>query len=286
MYENDWQWIRKNWLMILLFLTLWVIVSAGLYQLFFFIPEDSEDDYTGKLTFSSTMGFILIGLCFQVYFKQKKGLMLLKAALQALRYLYPQIRRLHGPYLLERGSVTFPALRNISLYEWDSKKDIALGVVLESQGLLNAFSYENELEMMLKPLDGDEGLYQELRALDCLILRNVEVRIRKEFPREVYFLRLQLLNDFLLATREGKWLVYGAAKGLQSDKVVDRMGQGGHVTPEGKIFAEFFKVVLNMFYLKSKYQGYRIQPVSYNGTAFRDALKKIACENEPIYPLF
>lgn len=255
MGETEWQWLRRNWLRVLLFLTLLVITSAGLYQLSVFIPDYSvdEEEMEGnpRFAFSVLIGFGLTALGFYLYFEQKKKLKLLKDALQVLRYL---------------GHL--PKLRNNSLYpdEFDPSKNIALGLILESRGILHSFGYYDrklDLDKILGKLDENERLYKRLERLDQLILDNLEDRIKQKFPKQVYFLRLRLLRVFRDAEKEGEFLRY--------DKHNFRFGK------EEKILYEFSKKVLNQFY--SYHNDYSPQPVKFDPRVLRKYFSEVGQED-------
>lgn len=288
MEASEWQWLKKNWPSILLFLALFVVISVGLYQFFFFIPVEIEDS-PERFLLSVFVGFGLTGTGYYLHLRQKSNLLLLKHALQVLAYLDPK-----GVDISNRaGGGNARKLRDNSLDQFDVSKDIALGLVLESQGVLYEFStsrgslrgvrisdYNDQRDMLTKiigQLDGDEGLYHKLDYLDHLMLSNLEASLKDEFPKQVYFLRLHLLNNYLLASREGKWLVYGSREGLPNEKVVDCMGREGHVTPEGKAVVQFYKFVLNKFYAGD--QDYHPQPVNLDLNTLREGFAKASQED-------
>lgn len=258
-----WQYLKEHWPRILLFLGLWLILGLGAYQLLFFVSDVGLDEDNPRFYFASSAGLGLAALGFYVYFKQKKDLKLLKDALQVLRYLDPK-----GFYIRDGvGGGHMPKLRDNSLDIFDQNKDIALGLFLETECVLDAFSESNRgivgdsdyndnrgrLAEILGQLDKNQGLYVKIKNLDCLILKNLEDTTKRKFPRQVYFLRLNLLIDFRDACQEGKFLVYGE----HNERFKDNE----------KVLCEFCKKILNQFY--SNYKDYSAQPVEFDLRLFR-----------------
>jgi hypothetical protein len=121
------------------------------------------------------------------------------------------------------------------------------------------------LAEILKKLNERESLFGHLERLDGLILDNIEDWIKQHFPKEVYFLRLHLLDYFMQASNQGKFLVFGTAKGLPSKRAL--IVETKEDDYKGNIAVEFYKVVLNKYY--SEFQDYKIQPSNFNHRLFR-----------------
>jgi hypothetical protein len=301
MTKKEWkeflQWSKKNWSNVLLFLALWLILGLGIYQLLFFVPspmllgidkilssEPSMDENEVRFSISLCVSCGLNALFFYLYFKQKKDLELLKDALRVLTYLDPKgFYHPKGLGLLGGwcGGEYMPRLRDNSLDEFDQNKDIALGLILEADGVLAKFSHSDKgfvgdfdlndnrekIAKIVVKLNKREGLFKQLTILNELILDNIEDWIKQHFPKEVYFLRLNLLNYFIQASDQVKFLVFDKPKGLSNEKILFVETKEGSLDCKDNIVKEFFKVVLNKYY--SKFQDYEMQPVNFDHRLFR-----------------
>jgi hypothetical protein len=262
--KEVWQFLKEHWPRVFLFLGLCLILGLGAYQLLFFVSDfafDEDGEYSPRVTYSIIAGLGLTALGFHVYFKQKKDLKLLKDALQVLRYLDPE-----GFHILDEvGGGCMPKLRNNSLDSVDPNKDIALGLVLESEGALSKSRDDKErLAKILGQLDKSERLYESIKEMDDLILGNLEDRTKRKFPRQVYFLRLNLLTDFRDACQKEKFLIYSEHNEQFKDNE--------------KVLCEFCKKALNQFY--SNYKDYSPQLVDFDLRLFR----KFFSDTEQEYP--
>jgi hypothetical protein len=100
--------------------------------------------------------------------------------------------------------------------------------------------------------------------MDDLILGNLEDRTKRKFPRQVYFLRLNLLTDFRDACQKEKFLIYSEHNEQFKDNE--------------KVLCEFCKKALNQFY--SNYKDYSPQLVDFDLRLFR----KFFSDTEQEYP--
>jgi hypothetical protein len=184
-------------------------MTSGFYQLLFFIPgnrtvvdefgDEAKDN--PRFIFSSMIGFGFVALGFFVHFRQKQNLLLLKHALQILKYkgeLTPTIL----PY--DHRSLD-------NLIDFEPNRNLALGLALDAKGILHSFCYADriaKLAEIVENLDEARGLYHVLQRLDNLILDSLEDRITRKYPRQVYYLRFYLLKDFCEAYVKREFLVY------------------------------------------------------------------------------
>ena len=296
--KEMWQLLKGHWPKVLLFLAIWLILGLGVYQLLFFIPhsilfgigqlsssEPTLDENGVKFSISLWVSCGLNALFFYLFFKQKKDLALLKDALRVLTYLDP--KGFYHPKGLCLsgwcGGEYMPVLRDNSLDEFDPNKDIVLGLILEADGVLAKFSrsdkgfgglgdsdFNDNREKIAKivvKLNKREWLFEQLTKLNMLILDNIEDWIKQHFSKEVYFLRLNLLDYFIRASDQGKYLVYDKQEGLPNDKAMivkskDVFSVSGENSP-----VEFYKLILNKYY--SRYKEFQAQPVNFDHRLFR-----------------
>ncbi len=256
MNKEDWKQLKKNIPNIVLFIFVCIIVCSGIHGLLFFVSEsgiDTEgDDTNPRFSASLWVGFVLTALGFYLYFDKKKKLTTLKDSLKILRHLY--------------GKDLWSNLHPLD--EFDPDKDLVLGLILESQGIAERYnSNRYELAKILK-LDGDESWYEELKELDELILDNIEEWIKQHFPKKVYFIRLRLLDDYIQATEQGKYLVYDKSEGLPSEKVMIVKSEEELLASEEDIPSEFYKMILNKYHSKYK-DVYPPQPFNFDHRLFR-----------------
>lgn len=279
--KEAWQYLKEYWPRIILFLGLYLILGLGAYQLLFFVSDVGGDEMSPRAYLSFLAGLGLTALGFHVYFKQKEDLKLLKDALRVLAYLDP--KGFYHPKGLGFwcGGEYMPRLRDNSLDEFDPNKDIALGLILEADGVLAKFSDSDKgivgdwdlndnrgkIAKIVVKLNKREWLFTRLTILNELILDNIENWIKQHFPKEVYFLRLNLLNYFIQASDQVKFLVFDKPKGLSSEKILFVETKEGSLDCKDNIVKEFFKVVLNKYY--SKFQDYEMQPVNFDHRLFR-----------------
>ncbi len=264
-WKNFWLWLEKNWLRILIFLALWLILGLGIYQLLFFVPgsmllgidkilssEPSMDENEVRFSISLWVSCGLNALLFYLYFKQKKDLILLKDTLQILGYL-------HGENIWSK----------LPFDEFDKEKNLVLGLALKAKGVAERFdSNRHELRKILDKLNKNEPWwYDWLEELDGIILDNIEDWIKQHFPKEVYFIRLRLLEDYIQATKQGKYLVYDKSEGLPNDKTMIVKSKDEFLISGGKLPVEFYKLILNEYH--SDYKEFQAQPVSFDHRLFR-----------------
>ncbi|HUU19866.1 MAG TPA: hypothetical protein VMW72_22130 [Sedimentisphaerales bacterium] len=254
------QWSKKNWLRVLIFLGVWLILGLGVYQLLFFISYSAldEDEYEINPRFNTSLlvGFGLTALGFYLYFNKKKQLTVLKNSFQVLIYL-------HGKSLWSK----------LPLDEFDQEKNLALGLTLKAKGVAERFDLNTyELNKILEKLSEDEwcnGWYRWLKELDELILDNLEDWIKQHFPKKVYFIRLRLLEDYIQATKQRKYLVYDRLEGLPSEKVLIVKSKEELLASGENIPGEFYKLILNKYYSQIKDSFYQAQPVNFDHRLFR-----------------
>lgn len=263
--KEAWQYLKEHWSRVLLFLGLWLILGLGTYQLLFFIPEDYINEYgegeSQRAVFSVMLSLGLTVLGFYVYSKQSKELKLLKDAFQILRCIDKKEFYIRDGV----GGGNLPILKNSRLDDYSPQKDLVLGLLLESMGVIDAFAksdggisgdfnYNRDaIAKLLSWTNENSPLYCRLDMMDFLILKNLEDRIKRKFPRQVYFLRLNLLTDFRQACKNGEFLVYAENNKTFKD--------------DEKILCEFCKKVLNQYY--SEYESYSVQPVNLDPRLFR-----------------
>lgn len=257
MTKEDWKQLKKNIPNIVLFIFVCVIVCSGIHGLLFFVSEsdiDAEgDDTNPRFLASLWIGFGIATLAFYLYFNKKKQLTILKDSFQILAYL-------HGETLWSK----------LPLDEFDKKKNLALGLTLEAKGIGERFD-SNKKDKIFEDLSENEscdGWYRWLKELDELIQNNIEEWIKQHFPKKVYFIRLRLLEDYIQATKQGKYLAYDKSEGLPSEKVMIVKSEEELLASEEDIPSEFYKMILNKYH--SEYEDvYPPQPFNFDHRLFR-----------------
>lgn len=278
--EDDWsRWCKKNWLNTILFLLLCVLMTSGFYQLLFFIPgnrtilEDfgNEAEDNPRLFFSSIIGFGCVAIGFFVHFRQKQNLLLLKHALQILKYkgeLTPAIL----PY--DHWSLD-------DLTDFEPNRKLALGLALDAQGILHSFCYSDrivKLGEIMEDLDEAGVLYHGLQRLDHLILDSLEDRIKRKYPRQVYYLRFYLLKDFCEAYQKREFLVYNEQNRFKEKERREAslreiegdacgIGHQKFYPYRTTSVTEFCKKVLNQYYKHR--EDYPKQSIAYDPRSLR-----------------
>ncbi len=258
-----WEFLKEYWPRVLLFLGFWLIFGLGVYQLLFFVGDspwwailtlgESGEEFDPRSELSGMVGFGLTALVFYLYFDKKRKLIILKDSFQILAYL-------HGETLWSK----------LPLDEFDKKKNLALGLTLEAKGIGERFDL-NRKDKIYENLSENEwcsGWYKCLKELDELMLDNIEEWIKQHFPEKVYFIRLRLLEDYIQATKQGKYLAYDRSEGLPSEKVMIVKSEEELLASEEDIPSEFYKMILNKYHSKYK-DVYPPQPFNYDHRLFR-----------------
>jgi hypothetical protein len=243
--KEGWQEFKKEWPTILLLFLMWLILGLGICQLLFFIPSLNENG--SREIYAFIAGFFLTLWGYEKYIALK----LFKDAFQVLRYKNPASFEIDG---MKNLSI----LKDNSLDEYAPQKNVALGLFLESKGILRTFRgrARDTMASSLKKTYENSRLYECLEKLDRVILQNLEDGIKHKFPRQIYFLRLNLLTEFSSAFKNDRFLIYAENDNIFGD--------------DQKIICEFCKKVLNQFYSNCK--DYSAQPVDFAPELFEKFL--------------
>lgn len=184
---------------------------------------------------------------------ENKKIKILKNALQALlscdKQLYDKLRRCKPDI-------------------YGDNRDIALALVLESKGILDSFDtkvyssphaidqvlekFEKdhgifaELKSIIEDLDGSESLYYQLQKVDEIILSLIPQETQEKYPKQLYFLRLNTLDEFSKSMRQGKMVIFDPQKTDEEEKIV----------------CHFCQHVANKFYKNC--DKYEQQPVEFS----------------------
>lgn len=164
----------------------------------------------------------------------------------------------------------------------DPQRNLPMALCLERRGILRAFpdwsgpttqanvferstvgrlSSSKELEQILIDVIEMQGvperaLLSELQRLDEITISLIPDDLKEKEARKCYFLRLNLLSDFLKFAQIGKLLSYDKAK----------------TDPSEYYILDFCTRVLNEFY--RNYPGFVAEKEEYNPDVFRDSFLK------------
>jgi len=161
---------------------------------------------------------------------------------------------------------------------YDENRDIALALILESKGVLDDFdttTYSSphaidqvlerfqqdhgifaEIKSALDDLGGAENLYYQLQEIDEIILSKIPAELKEKYPKQIYYLRLNTLDEFLKPMRQGKMVIFDPEK----------------TDVEEKVLCHFCQLVANKFYANN--EKYEQQPVKFNIEQFEEYLEK------------
>jgi len=151
---------------------------------------------------------------------------------------------------------------------YDENRDIALALVLENKGILDDFdttTYSSphamdqvlekfqkdhgifaEIKSILDDLDGSENLYYQLQEIDEIILSVISTELKEKYPKQIYYLRLNTLEEFLKSMRQRGMVIFDPEK----------------TDEEEKILCHFCQLVANKFYINN--EEYKQQPVDFS----------------------
>lgn len=274
-YRFVWEWFKKNWPMVLVFSALWAFTYIGFYQLLESVPQRfiprTDDGHDQTVSLSFIMGLGLTSLGFYIYYCQSRKLRLFNDAFLILYYLHPK----------GLGSVKDMCLnmRKARLGTFDPSKDMSFGLVLEKMGVFEDFSWEdhNIKAELTRNYDFPGSLYWSLCRFDDFISDNLDERVKRKYPKQVYGLRLHLLSNYADAAHQGKMLIYHCPDESLNETLLnitardsqDRLTDTGF-NEHDKVIVEFCKMLLNKYY--EQRQDYPVQPEAFDPRQFRKHL--------------
>lgn len=245
--------VIENYHCILLFFFFVTIAQAGFQNILWPFFKDKGD----AMAKSSMLSFFLVGFTFSWLNKKRK--------------LIKQFRSLIK--LAAANDNNF--LHRLSLNNPDhflETRDIPLSLILEKEGMTKGFRENIELAKKeledIGPQSAINGrivygrVYKNLKLLDTITLALLSDNIIKKYPRESYFLRLNLIDMALPYVYNDTFLILG--KPADGEEIIN----------------EFWKLALNRFYKHPKYMKYRSereyteQPASFNINALEEYLQK------------
>lgn len=271
----------KYWGWILLFLAMCIISIIGLLNLIFMLPI--PDFGTGSLNwpFAARLGAcvggtVLVSIGFYKYCKQTRRLKENKAALLALSYLdSDSFEALEDVVEMNKEPpipIMVPPWENLwhliycNLDQYEPKRDLVQGLTLLMHDTISKYPVGSHLVYQELYELNNCSPARALKRLDNLILSHLNDDIKREFPREVYFLRRNLLGDYCGAYSEGRHLVYNVEECLYDYAQDEAVWQ-------------FCKHVLNEFYAThDDLGGYTKQPVSLDLHELQKRFSEVAQE--------
>lgn len=202
-----------------------------------------------SLFLSSTMlSFLLVSFAFEYVFKKRQLIKNLRSIIK--------LAAANDSNFLQKLSLS-------NLGNFLDSRDIPLSLILEKQGITAGFVDKSERRTMedilyvgvhpkilelateeIKDL-GTVGniywdfVYEDLKLFDSIMLNILTKKIVQKYPRDIYFLRLHLIEMVLPWTIKGKPLV------------LEKSVKGA------KIIGDFFKLALNKFYMHPEHWEYR-----------------------------
>jgi len=239
--KGKWKWFKNNWMLAFLFFAMLFVLSAGIHALLSLAPNGDPE---GIAAVALLIGFLLTSLGFGCYFEQRRLLASFRNALLILRYLDPE-----GFSTRRAVGIGLPRLRMCALEEYAPNKDVPLGLVLEARGVLDRFVYSSteegvgELATLLRREEGSNvGIF--LEELDRVVTDNLEEDIKRRFPRQLYYFRLNLLSCFLEAVSQGKHLAFNQQEETKGERLLNKMIED----PQEEAITEFYNIILREFY--------------------------------------
>lgn len=260
---------KENHHWILLYLFSLSIIQAGFQNIF-----DSFNMNGGSVFESSlSLSFLLVSFTFYQVNKKRQLIKKFRSIIK--------LAAANDTEFLYRLSLSNPG-------NFLDTRDIPLSLILEKQGVTAGFidnscpttmhnfldrsfmSEPENLELARKELEdiGTMGninwniVYKDLKLLDSIVLETLPDKLVKKYQKDIYFLRLNLLEMALPWIIKEEFLILG--KPAEGEEIIN----------------EFCKLVLNKFYMHPEHWKYRSkkeytkQSVSFDVDKLEEYLKK------------
>jgi L-rhamnose mutarotase len=257
------------------FVILTVIFYMGFNELLYFIPErwgsyDEDGEFiTRRNEFANLLAICFTGLLTTIVYQHNKlrnQRDFLKDALNVLRYKNPE-----GFYLPERLTGDLSMFSEHDWFDYSSKKDLALGILLKESWTL--FSYrKDELKNILLNYGPKKLRYDALNRLDNHINVKLQEREKQKYPEAIFEIRKYLLSNYSIALQQKKFLVYTNISQLSEDYLYAGTLVSTNEHPE--IVKQFCQHVLNDYYKGNS--SYKLQPENFSYKDFIQYLSQIS----------
>ncbi len=140
-------------------------------------------------------------------------------------------------YLRKWREGSLPSI--LDSFEKSKDKDLALELIKERRNQINTDEETNRL-------------YEYLKKVDMIILKTIPSRLKDNYPRKIYFLRLNILEKFLSCILEGKKVVFTQEDLSEKEQTIDK----------------FCQLVADEYYTSESQIGH--QPVTFDFRVFEE----------------